>query len=142
MTIVWAKKTHPVLVARHCQPVLGMLDFCQQPNIFSWYTFLSVLEELVYCQRFLSHVHSAIFTGFLLFRAKSPPFDFFSSAYITNSTYVMRQISTHSQQPQPGLNMTPLNSTMIDIPDKVILSQEIRILKEKKLQFWKKKLQF
>ena len=45
VTIVWAKKTHPVLVARHRQPVLIMLDFCQQPNIFSWYTFLSVLEE-------------------------------------------------------------------------------------------------
>ena len=31
--------------------------------------------------------------------------------------------------------MTPLNSTMIDIPDKVILSQEIRILKEKNFNF-------
>ena len=93
VTIVWAKKTHPVLFARHRQTVLIMLDFCQQPNIFSWkYTFLPVLEELVYCQRFLSHVHSAIFIGFLLFRAKSPPFDFFSSANITNPTYVMRQL--------------------------------------------------
>ena len=95
---------------------------------------LSVREELVYCQRFLSHVHSAIFVGFLLFRVKSPPFDFFSSANITNSTYVMRQIHIHNN-PKPGLNKTPLNSTMIDIPDKVILSQEVRILKEKNFNF-------
>ena len=108
MTIVWAKKTHPVLFARHRQPVLIMLDFCQQPNIFSWkYTFLPVLEELVYCQRFLSHVHSAIFIGFLLFRAKSPPFDFFLISKYHKSN-VCHEANRYSQHPQPGLNMTPL----------------------------------
>ena len=64
VTIVWAKKTHPVLVARHRQPVLIMLDFCQQPNIFSWYTVSAwrtsilskvlITRSLCYIQRFPS----------------------------------------------------------------------------------------
>ena len=108
VTIVWAKKTHPVLVARHRQPVLIMLDFCQQPNIFSWHTFLS---WRVYCQYTVKgsyHTFTLLYSKVsfrwqILFRAKSLPCQQISQIQRTGCFFIwaspvnaMRQIHIHN----------------------------------------------